>query len=146
MSQFYNNNLRKLFFVMKVLEMCLPYVKSYFQTHQSVKFLFSLGLKILGFFRFWKCWFEKVQEPQFQNKRFQKTFFALKVSSMYLCHVKSIFNYISEVFLSLGPKNIQTFSLMLVLNRERSNIKDLFPLRKKVFSAAPLKCLFLWLK
>ena len=48
----WQRNIPKIFFATEVLGMCLPYDKNLFST-ASVKFLFSLGVKIFGFFCYW---------------------------------------------------------------------------------------------
>ena len=41
---------------------------------------FSLGLKLMRFFCFWKCQFERDQRSNFNNDTYSKNVFALVVS------------------------------------------------------------------
>lgn len=60
--------------ISKIIFCIKSYVEKYFQLHKW-SFL-SLFPKILGFFRFWKCWVVKDQISEFENRNVSNEYFA----------------------------------------------------------------------
>ena len=82
--------------------------KNIFNCNNKFFSLFSpQNILVLSLLLIWRL--EGDQGSQFQNKKFSIIFFTLKALNMYLTCVKNIFNCISEVFLSLGPKKLGFF-------------------------------------
>ena len=88
-SQISRDILHKLFFAMDVLERCLPYVKSYFQSHQwSFYFLIPI--------------LESSRVRVFKKEDFRKHFSAERFKSVFVLRKKR--------FSFFRPQNTQTFS------------------------------------
>ena len=81
---------------MKVLGMCLPYVKRYFQPDQSR--FFYLGLDLLRLSCFWENPFGRDQRSQFNNYTFSKMFSAIIVYRYVPNLRKKVFSAASMTF------------------------------------------------
>ena len=146
---------------MEVLGICWPYFKRYIQEHQSSAFFYIA--KKLRFRCFRECWFWRKQISQFENDTSLKkicygTFRYLstlrkKVLSGALVNCFFLYdsnNSDSAVFGNGGFAEIKDHSFRTTSFQKKffwcRSFRYFSTLLKGVFSGAPVKCFFLYLK
>ena len=138
--------------------MCLSYVERYFQAEQWKSFFFRAQITLI--LLFWECLFHRDQRWRFERYSVSRIFSALEFVSMCVPLSKKIFpkHQWNAFFFRAQISQILLFFRILILGWSKTTVweRHLFhtffcygsfwhvsTLRKKLFSATPIKNFFL---